>query len=227
MKAPLIPRPVRNFADVEKNIQAYQAAVVGKSADERKLAQRMSMAQCWHGIRADGGAWIFAPSKFAGYAGSSARDYIRQSGGGGGRHGTESENALRPWFSQVEPATALGKEMTAALHALAKAAGGKLRAKFALFQPKPESREGLNSRPNLHHGAQLLLDRISSDAEICSGRPCIRGTRMRVSDIVEMMAHGAGREEILGDYPYLADADLSAALAYAAMASAHRLIRAA
>jgi uncharacterized protein (DUF433 family) len=75
--------------------------------------------------------------------------------------------------------------------------------------------------------AEALLARISADPEICGGRPCIKGTRMRVSDIVEMMAHGATRPQILKDFPYLFDEDLSAALAYAARAANHRVIRAA
>jgi uncharacterized protein (DUF433 family) len=69
--------------------------------------------------------------------------------------------------------------------------------------------------------------RISADPRICGGRPCIRGTRMRVSDIVDMMAAGATRAEILEDFPYIQDEDISAALAYAARATDHRVIRAA
>jgi uncharacterized protein (DUF433 family) len=47
---------------------------------------------------------------------------------------------------------------------------------------------------------------------------------MRVSDIIEMMASGAGKAEILADYDYLTDEDISAALAYAARATNHRVI---
>jgi uncharacterized protein (DUF433 family) len=50
---------------------------------------------------------------------------------------------------------------------------------------------------------------------------------MRVSDIVEMMAAGATRTEILEDFPYIQDEDISAALAYAAKAADHRVIQAA
>src|SRR5438093_469904 len=53
--------------------------------------------------------------------------------------------------------------------------------------------------------------RVTSDPRICGGRPCITGTRMRVSDIVEMLAHGATRQEILADFPYLSDQDITAA----------------
>jgi uncharacterized protein (DUF433 family) len=64
-----------------------------------------------------------------------------------------------------------------------------------------------------------LLSRISSDSAICGGRPCIKGTRMRVTDIVEAIAHGATRQELLAGFDYLADDDVSAALLYAARAT--------
>jgi uncharacterized protein (DUF433 family) len=69
-----------------------------------------------------------------------------------------------------------------------------------------------------------ILSRISIDPDVCGGRPCIRGTRMRVSDLVEMLASGATKAEILADYNYLAEEDISAALAYAARATNHRVI---
>lgn len=70
-----------------------------------------------------------------------------------------------------------------------------------------------------------LLDRISSDPGICGGRPCIKGTRVRVSDIVDMLAQGATSAEIVEDFPYISEDDIAAALAYAARAVDHRLIR--
>lgn len=71
-----------------------------------------------------------------------------------------------------------------------------------------------------------LLDRITSNPEVCGGRPTIRGLRIRVTDILEMLAGGASRSEILRDYPYLEDDDISAALEYAARNSDHPVIRA-
>jgi uncharacterized protein (DUF433 family) len=68
------------------------------------------------------------------------------------------------------------------------------------------------------------LARISIDPEICGGRPCIRGTRMRVSDLIEMLASGATKTQILADYDYLTEDDIAAALAYAARATNHRVI---
>lgn len=72
-----------------------------------------------------------------------------------------------------------------------------------------------------------IRDRIHIDASICGGRPHIRGTRVRVADILELMAEGVPQENILADYPYLSEADLRAALAFGAAASAHRIILAA
>jgi uncharacterized protein (DUF433 family) len=84
---------------------------------------------------------------------------------------------------------------------------------------EPE-RAGVNARPD-----EGLLKRIITDPEICGGRPCIKGTRVRVSDIIEMMAHGASTTQILADYPYLQDDDIRAALAYAGRMADHRVIR--
>lgn len=60
------------------------------------------------------------------------------------------------------------------------------------------------------------LDRITVNPNQCAGRPCIRGLRVRVKDILDMLAAGASREEILLDYPYLEPDDITAALEFAA-----------
>ena len=61
-----------------------------------------------------------------------------------------------------------------------------------------------------------LLDRITIEEGKCGGRPCIRGMRIRVQDVLELLAAGASHEEILADYPYLEPDDIRASLAYAA-----------
>jgi len=58
--------------------------------------------------------------------------------------------------------------------------------------------------------------RITFNPEQCGGRPCIRGMRIRVKDILEMLAGGASQQETLEDHPYLEDEDITAALEYAA-----------
>ncbi|HEX3675020.1 MAG TPA: DUF433 domain-containing protein [Rhizomicrobium sp.] len=75
------------------------------------------------------------------------------------------------------------------------------------------------------HLSPELRERITVDPAICGGRPCIRGMRIRVSDVVGMLAAGMERKEILADYPYLEPADIDAALAYAAGSTGHRVIR--
>jgi uncharacterized protein (DUF433 family) len=59
-------------------------------------------------------------------------------------------------------------------------------------------------------------DRISVNAAICHGKACIRGTRVLVSALVDNVAAGVPREEILKDYPTITEHDIDAALAYAA-----------
>ena len=66
-----------------------------------------------------------------------------------------------------------------------------------------------------------LLERITVEPGKCGGRPCIRGTRFRVMDLLELLAAGASQEEILADYPFLQPADIQAALLYAARQADH------
>ncbi len=69
--------------------------------------------------------------------------------------------------------------------------------------------------------------RISVDAGICGGRPVVAGTRLRVTDILDMLASGASEAEIVGDYPYVKSADVRACLAYAASMADHPIVIAA
>jgi uncharacterized protein (DUF433 family) len=69
------------------------------------------------------------------------------------------------------------------------------------------------------------LNRITVNPNQCGGRPCIRGMRIRVKDILELLAAGVSREEILQDYPYLENDDITAALEYAALQSDHPVLR--
>jgi uncharacterized protein (DUF433 family) len=70
-------------------------------------------------------------------------------------------------------------------------------------------------------------DRITIDPGICGGRPCIRGMRVRVKDVLGMLASGMSREEILRDYPYLEEEGIKAVLEYAAESFDHPVVRAA
>lgn len=72
-----------------------------------------------------------------------------------------------------------------------------------------------------------LQERITIEPGKCGGRPCIRGLRIRVKDILGLLAAGASHEEILEDHPDLEEVDIFAALAFAAEQSDHLVLRAA
>ena len=61
----------------------------------------------------------------------------------------------------------------------------------------------------------------------CGGRPCIRGMRIRVNDLLELLGAGASFAEILADYPYLEREDILAAIQYAAIQTDHPVLRSA
>jgi len=67
-----------------------------------------------------------------------------------------------------------------------------------------------------------MMERITIDTEVCGGRPCLRGMRITVSQVLEMLAGSMTREQILADFPYLESADIDACLEYAAHQAAHR-----
>lgn len=69
-----------------------------------------------------------------------------------------------------------------------------------------------------------LLGRISMDPSICSGRPCIRGHRVWVSVIVDLLADGMSIEQILEQYPGLETDDIRACMAYAAEMTRERIV---
>ena len=68
------------------------------------------------------------------------------------------------------------------------------------------------------------MNRITFDPEQCAGRPCIRGLRMRVQDVLELLASGVSEAEILQDFPYLEAADIAACLDYAAAQLDHPVL---
>jgi uncharacterized protein (DUF433 family) len=70
-----------------------------------------------------------------------------------------------------------------------------------------------------------LLQRISIDPMICGGKPCIRGHRIWVSLIVDLLATGTTVDEILADYPQLTADDVRACLAYASEMTRERTVQ--
>jgi len=68
------------------------------------------------------------------------------------------------------------------------------------------------------------LDRITTDPAIAHGRPIIRGMRIRVTDVLSMLASGMSHTEVLDSYPYLEADDILACLEYAAVESDHAVL---
>ncbi len=69
-----------------------------------------------------------------------------------------------------------------------------------------------------------LLDRISIDPAVCGGKPCIKGTRIWVSLVLDLLATGMSEVELRAEYPALAHEDVLAAIAYGAEAARERII---
>lgn len=68
-------------------------------------------------------------------------------------------------------------------------------------------------------------NRITVNPNQCGGRPCIRGLRVRVKDVLDLLAAGANEKEILREYPYLELDDIRAALEFAAEQSDHPVLQ--
>jgi uncharacterized protein (DUF433 family) len=69
-----------------------------------------------------------------------------------------------------------------------------------------------------------LLERISVDPDVCFGKPCIRGHRIWVSLILDMLAEGMSVADIVREYPGLEELDIRAAIAYGAEMSRNRYV---
>jgi uncharacterized protein (DUF433 family) len=71
-----------------------------------------------------------------------------------------------------------------------------------------------------------LLERITVSPEQCGGRPCIRGMRIRVVDVLELLAAGLTREQVLDELPDLEAEDITAALLFASRRLDHPILAA-
>ena len=75
--------------------------------------------------------------------------------------------------------------------------------------------------PTVH---RTILERITSDPEVRFGKPCVRGHRITVQEILEWLSGGASQQQILADYPQLEPEDFLAVYAYAAELAADRKV---
>jgi uncharacterized protein (DUF433 family) len=71
-----------------------------------------------------------------------------------------------------------------------------------------------------------LADRITVDAAQCGGRPCVRGMRIRVTDVLDLLAAGLSREQVLEELPDLEPDDITACLRFASRRLDHPIVAA-
>jgi uncharacterized protein (DUF433 family) len=71
-----------------------------------------------------------------------------------------------------------------------------------------------------------LVDRITVDPEQCGGRPCIRGMRIRVTDVLDLLANGLTPEQVLDELPDLELQDIRACLRFASRRLDHPVVAA-
>ena len=69
-----------------------------------------------------------------------------------------------------------------------------------------------------------LLARISIDPQVCGGKPCIKGTRIWVALVLDLLAGGCSEADVLAEYPQLTHDDILAAIGYGAEAARERII---
>src|SRR5690606_5495877 len=81
-----------------------------------------------------------------------------------------------------------------------------------------------NSNPGSIVVGMSELDRITFDPNQCGGKPCIRGMRIRVKDVLDMLAAGESADTILTDFPDLEPEDIRACLQYAARQLDHAVV---
>ena len=215
-----LKRIVRSPDQVAENIRRYQQSLA-KSPD---LVARMSRHPAWYAVRGEDGQWLFGPSKFIGYEGITAKEYLAGYDRGDGR---ETERVLKEWFRVVDLDSALGREIEAQFRDFFSRYAKVPKKLWRISVPFDALGAEISSKARDVTGSKMVAERITVNPEICGGRPCIKGTRVRVSDILDMIAHGVSPDQIVGDYPYLDRKDIVAALAYAAQAVDHRVVRAA
>jgi uncharacterized protein (DUF433 family) len=89
---------------------------------------------------------------------------------------------------------------------------------------KPAPTDAIAGHPDYNDGMNDLLQRITIKPEQCGGRPCIRGMRIRVTDVLELFAAGLSAEQILKEFPDLEPEDIQACLSFAARKLDHPVV---
>ena len=172
----------------------------------------------WYAMKSDSGAWMFSPANYVGWVGNIEAAMADEKA-----EGRKIEATLAEWFEVVGEGHPLATDLRAALKGFAATKGKTVHRLARLHVLKGDVPTAVSAP----HDVRLETWRITSNADMLAGKPCIRGLRVRVADILGILADGATRASILEDYPYLEDGDITAALQYAAASVDHRLIKAA
>ena len=198
-----------------ENIRLYEECLASKP----QMQDRIRRHAAWYAFR-EAGVWHFGPSKFVGYEGITAKDYLASAKGS--LDGRETESRLKRWFTPVDPASDQFHELMEAFKAFAMRHGKEPKKTWRVSIVSAAEVRLPTVRPEFN-----LSGLVVSNPQICGGRPTIRGTRVRVSDIVDMMAHGTTPQEIVEAYPYLTLDHVRAALSFAARLLDHPVVKAA
>lgn len=207
-------------AEACSNIRRFEAELDRSS----NLAGIMSYGRAWYACRA-GRSWSLGPSKFVGYAGNDAKTYLSTHRE---RDGRLTERILSQWFEEVSSGSPIYEELHSCLKVLFAKHNKSPNKLFRFYVFKPDlSASDLLGKKTKSAQRRAMSSRITINPNICFGRPCVRGMRIRVSDVLDLLAAGNERSQILADYPYLENEDLDAVLEYASHSVGHRVIEAA
>ena len=144
------------------------------------LASRLAYARAWYACRDDEGRWQFGPSKFVGYEGLTARQYVKLSRKG--LDGRRTEAQLQQWHEELDPSSELYQDLSAQLSALLAEYGKAPSRKMRISVPKePRDERPTDSRDRER---ALMLDLIVAFAESLP-RSELRALRKRLMAIGE------------------------------------------
>jgi uncharacterized protein (DUF433 family) len=210
---------VTNADEAVDNIRRFASELSGSP----ELQSRLGTFKVWYAAPRLEGGHDLGPSKFVGYRGNTAAAHVENSGKHGMRHGNDAQDVLDVAFADVPAGSAEHRALWRELsHILSRY--GRRPHKGTRFR-MPVQRQ--LSEAVAQVSPSRTGDWIISDPSICSGRPTLKGTRIRVSDVLQLLAGGDSAEQIAADYPSLRLEHIEAALVFAAAAVEHRFIKAA
>lgn len=211
---------VKSLDEVKKSLTIYAETL----PLSKGLQERIKRHSAWYAVKGESGKWLFGPSKFIGYAENTAENYLREYSR---LDGKDTEPTLRAWFEPVEEDTQFFQTLKLEFCKFAEAFGKTPKANWRVSIACDESFNNNAARRKIAADKVNYLERISIDADTCGGRPRIKNTRIRVCDILDMIANGASQDEILDDFNQLSREDILAAVKFASVTFNHPVLFAA